>query len=206
MRKSSTFFFFTIIIIFKSYGQIDPADKHILDSLLKYDVLLKMINQLGKPSSYFRINAGIGNRLFSDGNRAIEALQSNKQLVITPSVRYFHKSGLGISFAGYLLSENSRLDFYQYALSPSYSYSAGKVINGSLYYTHYFKKDLYNLSGSPINDEWYGNVIFKKPWLRPGISLGYANGRYKEMNEAEGGGLRRSPGEGRKRIQIKERR
>jgi len=165
----------------KSFGQISPADKHIMDSLLRNDEIMKMINNLGKPYSYFRINIGVGNKLYSTGDKAIESLQNTSQFVISPSAAYYHKSGLGISFTGFLLTEHNKTDFYQYSLTPFYNYNSGKVVNASFSYTHYFEKDIYSSNTSPIQNEFYGNLLFKKPWLKPGISSGYSSGTYHDI-------------------------
>ena len=176
------FFFLTGMLFFsKSFGQINPTDKHLMDSLLQNDELLKMINGLGKPSSYFRINIGVGNKLNSSQDKAVESLQNTRQFVISPSVAYYHKSGFGISFAGFLLSENNKTDFYQYSVSPFYNYNKGKVVRASVSYTHYFEKDIYSSNTSPIQNEFYGSLVFKKPWLKPGISSGYSLGTYHEI-------------------------
>ncbi len=55
------------------------------------------------------------------------------------------------------------------------------TINTSLSYTHYFIKNIYSANTSPIQDEFYGSVILKKPWLKPGISVGYSFGTYHEI-------------------------
>src|SRR6476659_10010359 len=127
MRTLILFFFTGIFVLSKSFGQISPADKHIMDSLLRNDEIMKMINNLGKPYSYFRINIGVGNKLYSTGDKAIESLQNTSQFVISPSAAYYHKSGLGISFTGFLLTEHNKTDFYQYSLTPFYNYNSGKV-------------------------------------------------------------------------------
>ena len=181
MRTLLIFFLTGVLFFSKSFGQINPSDKHIMDSLLQNDEMLKMIGSLGRPSSYFRINTGVGNKLYSSQDKAIESLQNTNQFVIGPSVAYYHKSGFGISFTGFLLSENNKTDFYQYSLSPFYNYTKGKVANASFSYTHYFEKDIYSSNTSPIQNEFYGNLLFKKPWLKPGISAGYSSGTYHEI-------------------------
>ena len=180
--RTLLFFFLTGILFFsKSFGQTNPSDKHIMDSLLQNDEMLKMIGNFGKPSSYFRINIGVGNKLYSSQDKAVESLQNTNQLVISPSVAYYHKSGFGISFTGFLLSENNKTGFYQYSVSPFYNYTKGKVADASLSYTHYFEKDIYSSNTSPIQNEFYGSLVFKKPWLKPGISAGYSSGTYHEI-------------------------
>lgn len=152
-----------------------------MDSLIQNDEFLKMLDKMGAAESYFRVNLGIGNRLFSGNNKAVQNLDIKNQLVFTPSVSYMHKSGLGLSFAGYLLDENSKFKFYQYALSPSYSYSKLKAVNTLLSYVHYFRERKYDASASPFDDEIYANLIFKKPYIKPGISVSYSSGNYSEI-------------------------
>lgn len=176
------FFFLTGILFFsESFGQTNRTDKQIMDSLLKNDEMMKMINDLDKPSSYFRVNIGFGNKLYSNQNKAVESLQNISQLVISPSVAYYHKSGFGISFTGFLLNENNKTNFYQYSISPFYNYSKGKVVDASFSYAHYFEKDIYSSSSSPIQNEFYGSLLFKKPWLKTGIASGYSSGTYHEI-------------------------
>lgn len=180
--RTLLFFFLTGVLFFsKSFGQTNPTDKQILDSLLENDVALRMFNLYNKPSSYFRINIGIGNKLYSSEDKAIESLQNINPLVISPSVAYYHKSGFGIFASGFLLNENNKTDFYQYSLSPFYNYTKGKIAKASLSYTHYFEKDIYSPNTSPIQNEFYGSIVFKKPWLEPGISAGYSSGTYHEI-------------------------
>ncbi len=181
MQKIIALSFFTFLFFSKTFAQKDSTDKYIMDSLLQNDELLKLINDIDKPTSYVRINIGIGNNLYSEKNKAIESLQNNKQLIFSPSVGYYHKSGFGISFTGYLLSENNKTNFYQYTLSPSFNYTKGKVVDASLSYTHYFVKDIYSSNTSPVQNDFYGSLLYKKPWLKPGISLGYSTGKSYEI-------------------------
>ncbi len=178
--KNFIFFLTGIFMLSKSYGQLSPSDQHILDSLLQNDELLKMINNYDKNFSYFRVNVGVGNNLYSSQDKSIESLQSSQRFVVSPSVGYYHKSGFGISFAGFLLTDNNKTDFYQYTLTPSYSYKKGKVADLLISYTHYFEKSIYNNYTSPIQNEFYGNILFKKPWLKPGIALGYSTGKFDQ--------------------------
>jgi len=180
MRRILLFFLTGFFLLSKSDAQTTPSDKHIMDSLLQNDEMLKMINEYWKNLSYFRVNVGIGNNLYGSQDKSIESLQNSQPFVVTPSVGYYHKSGFGISFTGFLLSENNKTDFYQYTLTPSYSYSKGKIADVIISYTHYFEKSIYNYNTSPIQNEFYGNILFKKPWLKPGIALGYSTGKFDQ--------------------------
>lgn len=180
MRSVLLFFLTGIILFSKSYGQLNPSDQHIMDSLLKNDEMLKMINEYDKNFSYFRVNVGAGNNLYSSQDKSIESLQNSQTFVVSPSVGYYHKSGFGISFTGFLLNDNNKTDFYQYTLTPSYNYKKGKVADVLISYTHYFEKSIYNYYTSPIQNEFYGNILFKKPWLKPGVALGYSTGKFDQ--------------------------
>ena len=152
-----------------------------MDSLLQHDEFLKMLAEMGDAESYFRINVGVGDRLFSGNNKAVQSVGTENQLVLTPSVAYFHKSGFSLSFAGYLLNKKNTFNFYQYAISPAYSYSKSGVAEALVSYIHYFKESSYDASSFPFNDEIYASFVFKKPFIKPGISVNYSSGKYKEI-------------------------
>jgi hypothetical protein len=181
MRKILFFFLTGFLWFSKLNAQVSPSDQHILDSLLQNDEMLKMINNFDKNSSYIRINVGLGNKLYSNQDRSVESLQNFQTFIVSPSIGYYHKSGFGISFTGFLLNENNQTDFYQYTLTPSYSYNKGKVAGVLISYTHYFEKNKYSYNTSPIQNEFYGNILFKKLWLKPGIAAGYSSGKYHEI-------------------------
>ncbi|HVX00001.1 MAG TPA: hypothetical protein VHA52_06170, partial [Candidatus Babeliaceae bacterium] len=142
---------------------------------------LKLINKITTPKSFFRVNIGAGNNLFSDQNEYLESFQGNTPFIMTPSIEYNHKSGFGINATGYLYNQNNTTNFYQLTLSPTYSYKKGKVADIVASYTHYFEQDAYTSVASPVQDELYAGVLFKKPWLTPGLSSGYAWGSYREI-------------------------
>ena len=181
MLRALVFCLFAIVLFSKSYAQVSPSDKQIMDSLIQNDEFLKMLDKLDDAKSYFRINVGIGNRLFSGNNKAVQNLDGQNQLVFTPSLGYFHKSGLSLFFAAYLLNEDNKFNFYQYAISPSYAYSKGKIADALISYIHYFKKSSYNISTSPFDNEIYANLLFKKPFVKPGFSASYSSGKYNEI-------------------------
>lgn len=180
MRRILFFLLMGFVLFSKSYGQLSPSDKHILDSLLQNDEMLKMINNFDKSYSYFRANLGVGNKINSSPDKAIQSLQ-NSPFIFNPSIGYYHKSGFGISITGFLLNEKNKTDLYQYTLTPSFGYNKGKFADVLISYSHYFEKSKYSYNTSPVQDEFYGSILFKKPWLKPGISTGYSFGKYYEI-------------------------
>ena len=180
MLKLSFLLFVFLTISFFSFSQKNPSDKAILDSLKKNDELIKLLDEIDKPSSYFKIDVAVGNRLFSIRNNSLNALEDDNKLVITPALSYFNKSGFGISFATFLLNDSGKTSLFQSSLTPSYEYQTGKKIYAAASYTRYFVKDSYSSTPSPIQNDFYANAYLKKPWLQPGIAIGYSSGKYNE--------------------------
>jgi hypothetical protein len=158
-HKIGILLFFTVLISVKGFSQI-TAEK-----------ILSELDSLDAPQSYFKIGAGIGNSLFSTENKALNARQISNPFTFMPSMGYFHKSGWSLSATGYLTAYNQKTSFSQFAISPAYEHSNKKLAT-SISYTRYIISDPYNTSASPIQNDFYANIIFKKKWIRPGISIG----------------------------------
>ena len=163
------------------YCQQTAEDKRLLDSLIKNDVALKMFATINKPSSYVKLNAGITNKLFSISNNSLNAMEQNKQIMFSPSIEYFNKTGLSISFAAFLINDKNKYGFYQYSLTPSFDHNFGKLISAGISFTRFFIKDKYSSATSPIQNDLYVYAILKKSWLKPGIAVGYSTGVSNEI-------------------------
>lgn len=141
--------------------------------------ILKELSDTEDPSS-FRIGVGLGNKVFSTHNNTLNAQQNTSSLVFTPSIGYYHKSGISLTATGYLLNSNGNSGLLQYAINPAYDYSNSDV-SLSVSYTHYFTTTKYNTSLTPVQNDFFGSITSKKGWLRPGLQLGYSSGSYKEI-------------------------
>lgn len=181
MHKFLICYFFAFLISSNTFAQKDSTDKQIMDSLIQNDEFLKMLNNFDDRVSYLKVSASIGNSLLDNNNRALQSFQKVNHVVFSPSIGYFHKSGFGVSLTGYLMNENEETKFYQYTVSPSYEYTKSDIVNAYVFYTHYFVRDIYNVSSSPVQNDLYGGVVLKKSFINPGISLGYSSGRSDEI-------------------------
>lgn len=134
-------------------------------------------------SSYFTAELGLGNRIINVRNNGIiSKISPSKTLIWTPTVVYHHKSGLYLS-AGLILQDDKNRGFSasQYLLSPGYELPENNNILLSFAYTHYFVVDHFSAYASPIQNDWYASVTYKKLFIRPAISLGYSSGTYGEV-------------------------
>jgi hypothetical protein len=171
--------------VFAQQKTLTETEKAALDSMLKEDAFFNMIKEALKPKTYFLVSAALGNSYFSVNNKRIGASQLESKLVFTPEVAYYHKTGLGISATAFLTSFNGKSDFYQFGLTPFYSLMNNKKIAATISYTRFFRRDGYEDAATPIQNDLYGSVYLKKPWLEPGISLGFSGGRHTDYRKID---------------------
>ena len=161
-------------------AQFTPEDQRILDSLIKHDDFFKMLNEIDNPRSVFRFNVGLGTMPYSAGNKGVQSMDTEKKFLITPSAGYFHKSGFGMSAKTYAADISNNFKVYQFALSPSYSYTKGETIDAAVSYVHYFKETKFNSSVSLLDDEFVVTASYKKGWIVPRITGSYSQGKYRQ--------------------------
>jgi hypothetical protein len=149
------------------------------DSLIREFRLL--MDSTGKSKSFFSANLSISNRLFSNINNALNAQQTSANVAITPSVSYYHKSGLGLSTTAYFRPSAESGGIYQLAITPSYDHIGDKSMYG-LSYSKYAKIDALNSFSTPYDNEVYAYFQERKTWLRPSLTVGWAGGSYKDVS------------------------
>lgn len=147
--------------------------------------LRAMLDSANSAKSFFSVNAGVSNRLFSIRNNAFNAQQANASSVaFLPSASYFHKSGLGFGITGYARNTGTSSSWYQMAVSPSYDRIAKKAMFG-VSYTYYLKNPAPDVIASPYNHEFYAYFQTRKTWLRPSAAIGWATGNYKDVYQVQ---------------------
>ncbi len=184
MQKILFLAFVSCCFSLKVHAQVNPEEKTvILDSAALLADLMNLMDSANKPYSYTIISVAAGNRLFSLNNNRLNAKQeTSNTMVYNPSVGYYHKSGLSLS-AGASLLKNVQNGFgvNQYSITPAYDLIGDSSFNVGISYTHNFVKDKFSSYSSPIQDDWYAAVSYKKTWLEPGIAFGYSTGEYKQL-------------------------
>ncbi|MEO5681775.1 MAG: hypothetical protein ABIQ88_03990 [Chitinophagaceae bacterium] len=150
----------------------------VMDSLLLgFDAFLDSMTQ---PKSFFSASAGMGNRSFSIKNNSLNTQESTtRQLSFTPTLAYYHKSGMGISTTGFLANIGPGFHFYQYAVTPSYDYTSQKIAAG-ISYTRYLGKDTATLNASPYDNDVYAYLNLRHKSWRYGIAAGFASGNFDD--------------------------
>jgi hypothetical protein len=145
----------------------------VLDSLLEdFDDYLDSIS---RRKNMFFVGVGAGTGFFSFENKNSVYITTERKLIVSPSMGFYHKSGFGISATGFALNDNGKFSFYQFALSPSFDLISKKISTG-ISYSHYFNKDSLDFYTTPIRDEVYAYFSYKGWWLRPTLSVSYGWG------------------------------
>ncbi|MEO7309544.1 MAG: hypothetical protein ABIX01_04040 [Chitinophagaceae bacterium] len=145
------------------------------------DDLAALKDLVSETSSYFNVNASIGNQLFSKNNFSLNSQQSTvNTLSFKPGAGYYHKSGFSLSGLGYLNLSNTKGGFYQYSITPAYDYNGHENLVAGISYTHYFTpaKDTIPGFATPYDHEFYAYTYLSKGIIQPGIAFGYATGKY----------------------------
>lgn len=178
------FFFFVLIsclIVSKGFAQSIKNPLSTKDSLAILSELMQMLDSANKPVSYFYIGDSYSNRLFSVRNNLLKTKQTaTSKLVYTPNIGYFNKTGLSLSAAASIVNDGTGLGITQFTFTPAYELLNHPLFDLSVSYTGYVVKDKYSAYSSPVQNDIYASFSYKKPFIEPGIAIGYSSGTYNE--------------------------
>lgn len=174
-----------IIFLFNSYAVLAQNESGkdstaFLDSILnEMDEILD--DMIGKKS-FVMASVGAGTGYFNFKNFQAENFSTQRKLMLSPTVGFFHRSGLGLSTTAYAVSEE-KLNFYQAALTPSYDYIRPGTFSAGFAFTRYFTKKNLPFYATPICNEIAGYFTYKKFFLKPAVSVAYGWGSRTEYEE-----------------------
>jgi hypothetical protein len=172
----------------KTYAQTDSIKGFdARDSIELMKEVMDLLSSSEKPSSYFAASIGIGKRLFNVRNNALNAKQSTiNKFIYSPTMGYYHKTGISLSTSANLLNDSiTGFGINQYSISPGYQLDENENIYFAFIYTHYFVDNIFSPYTSPLQDDFYASVMYKKTWVQPGLALGYSAGEYGEVKRLD---------------------
>ncbi len=173
-----------LTLSFKNNAQTDSSKGlDARDSIELMKELMELLSSSEKPSSYFVASIGISKRLFNVRNNALNARQSSiNKFVYSPAVGYYHKSGISLSTSVNLLNDSSTgFRINQYSISSGYQLAENENVYFGFVYTHYFVDNIFSPYTSPLQNDFYTSLIYKKTWVQPGIAFGYSTGEYGDV-------------------------
>ncbi len=189
--KKKLIILLSIILLCKiSWAQKAPASKDsALNAVIDYDEMFNelddFLDSLLKPRSYAVINVGAGSNFFDYGLGAGTELKSKRQLVLSPSLGYYSKFGLGITGVANILHNNNKLTPYQYSGTLSYDYLKNMNYVGGVSATHFFTKDSLLFYTSPLKNELSAYFTYRNLWFKPSVSASYGWGTKESFEERE---------------------
>jgi hypothetical protein len=138
------------------------------------------------PHSYFlaSLSAVKGYYNFETKNTA-SLIETSKKLTYSPTIGYYHKSGIGITSNGYIINDGSDMNFYQFSLTPSFDYLQNKSFATGFSFTKFITKDSLPFYTSPLQNELYAYFTYRKTWIRPTIAVSYGWGSRSDYMKRE---------------------
>ncbi|HZF66351.1 MAG TPA: hypothetical protein VEZ55_17815 [Chitinophagaceae bacterium] len=190
MLKNLAIFFLILCAANQGYAQKDSLSKDpITDISTDYEALFSeldsFLDSLLRPRSFAIVSVNASSNFFDHVAAGSSNLQTLRQMVLSPAVGYYNKSGLGISASGNILKEQQGFNAYQLATTLSYDYLKNFDFIGGIAATHYFTKDTLSFYTSPLQNELYGYFTYRKSWVKPALAVSYGWGSRTSIEERE---------------------
>ena len=169
---------------------INPAKEiSIIDTTIDYDQLFRdfdaFMDSILSPNSYFLTSVSAGKGFYNFENKSTSTVTSQRKLTYSPTLGYYHKSGLGITLTGSLLDDGQRMNLFQGAITPSFDYLKNKNFATGISFTKFFTKDSLSFYTTPLQNELYAYFTYRKWWIRPTIALSYGWGSRTDYIQRE---------------------
>ena len=165
------------------------TDLSLIDTSMDYDEFFRdfdeFMDSILSPRSYFLASISGGKGFYNFENKSTYDFTTAKKLTYSPTLGYYHKSGLGITLNGYLVDDGAGLNYFQTGLTPSYDYLKNKDLATGIAFTKFFTKDSLPFYTTPIQNELYAYFIYRKWWVRPMLALSYGWGSRSDYEARE---------------------
>lgn len=188
--KSSMFkkiIFFSAINILFVFNAGAQKTKSAVDSTAYYNDLFNeldgFLDSITSPRNMWLISIGAGNSFLNYQSTSAQSLPGDKKIIYSPSIGFFHKTGLGINLSSGIVNDGSDFIPFQYVATGSYDYLKSHSFSTGVSYSHFFTKDTLSFYTSPIQNEVLLYVGYKKSWFRPSLTATYGWGSFTSYEE-----------------------
>jgi hypothetical protein len=176
-------------------SQVSPRDSLIarelaeIDTTVDYDELFRdldaFMDSLLTPGSYLVVSLSASKGYYSFESKGSTFLSTSSRLTYTPSLGYYHKSGLGLAAMGYIVDDDENMNVYQFSLTGSYDYLTDRRLATGIAYTKFFTRDDLPFYTSPLQNEIYTYFTWRNAWVRPTLAMSYGWGSRKDFSSRE---------------------
>lgn len=146
-----------------------------------FDELADFLDSLLAPRSYFLASVSMNRGYFNYKRPGLFKIETVAKFSYSPTLGYYHTSGLGITGSAFMINDAGKLNVYQFLINPSFDYLANKKIATGISYTRYFSKDSLPFYVSPLQNELNAYFVYRKSWFKPAVSVNYAWGTRKDF-------------------------
>lgn len=156
------------------------------DSIEKaVDEFLALLDSAKQPKSYWQLSLGASNTQFSVNNVALNAQQLSKGVTLIPSIMYYDKSGLSITYNNFISLNNVKSGIAQHTITPAFDFSRNKKFDFGFSYTRFIGNKNFAKASSPYQNDFYGYLQFNKWEVQPSVALGYSTGKFTETSRTD---------------------
>lgn len=171
------------------FGQKNPNAAIMDTTIYDYDEIFSeldlLIDSLYTPRSFGMFTIGAGNGYFNYLSAGDTQPETKQQSILSPSLGYFSKNGLGLNASASMINYGSGLQPFQYSLTGSYDYLQKRSFITGISATHFFTKEDLPIYTSPLSNELYGYFTYRKSWVKPSISASYGWGSRESVQEQQ---------------------
>jgi hypothetical protein len=130
-----------------------------------------------EPAPKWRFSAGIN--LITVPTYNIVGIDTgfNNSLSLGPTLSLGNSSGFAFSYSPRFVMGGTNKGLYMHAVSVGFSRYDLPVFDYAITYGHYFFTGNKSVPYSPMSNEIYGDLTYKKTWLRPYIAAGIGFGK-----------------------------
>ncbi|HWR33394.1 MAG TPA: hypothetical protein VN451_07710, partial [Chitinophagaceae bacterium] len=157
---------------------------------INYDDLFQdfdsFMDSILSPHSYFLASLSVNKGYYSFQTKSLTTLiEPSRKLTYSPTLAYYHKSGIGITGTSSIINDGDNMNLYQLAVTPSFDYLKNKSFATGVSFTRFFTKDSLPFYTSPLENELYGYFTYRKLWLRPTVAASYGWGSRSDYKKRE---------------------
>ncbi len=146
--------------------------------------LARLSAQDSSHTSKWRLSAAINLVTVPTYNIAGTDTGFNNSLSIGPSISLGNSSGFAISYSPRFVMGGPSKGLYMHAVSVGFSRYDLPVFDYAITYGHYFFTGNSSIPYTPLNNEIYGELSYKKAWLRPYLATGIGFGKNTATSSA----------------------
>lgn len=164
-------------------------DLQLIDTTIDYSELFQdfdeFMDSILSPRSYFLLSVSANRVYYNFENKTSFEIISAKKMTYSPTLGYYHKSGLGITANSYVVNDGSKNILYQSGITGTYDYLQNRALATGFSYTRFFTNDSLSFYTTPLQNELYAYFVYRKWWVRPMLAISYGWGSREDYQQRE---------------------